>query len=783
MRSIVKQAKRMQMVSLVALFALSMLGLGNDAVAIPDYPPEKEYGDNFSGDPQNVGPLPELFAEQVNQHDLSLGEVIDFETQSNIPPESYNDGDDGLQLQINGTWQDPEGSTLAPGETYSGSVTWNFDGEVDFSYGYYVWADTNGDGQLDSELLNQWCDAIKPDPQCPSLGNSGLDQTWSLTIDSNAPEGSHGYIRSMVTESPSLPILDDDILDPINPGFLFGVTSVVATSDGGSIVVGDEWESFDNENMWIVKTDLFGNILWERLLGAGNNYYEQGFDIIETVDTNGNPDGYLAVGAFISPSRRIFIVKLDLSGQIQWQRNVNLYPGATEEAGTAVIQTSDSERDFVILARSVTESPYSISYRLMRIDRNNPDNIIFDVRNNELNHSIYPVGMDLIESKDGNGNIDGYVVTGSGGFDSNKKFVVAKYDTEGDLVAMFLSPPLSDVQGSIKKLVQKGNGGNYWLSSSVNGHIGVKEFGFSDVAFIADLEYPNYAASSDGSQIKRDEEGDYYLTASTNNANGDGVLIKVNDQGVELGSPHYFGGDQDDDVKDLSISENGQVHIIGLSESFGTIHKERWRHVYSEMRLVGGEVEDYEFTIQSNQAPIAVDDSASTTEGVAVDIDVLANDSDPEGQELIISGVNPPAEGTVWVIEDSEGYQTLRFTPTIDVTNPIIVTFTYTLADFNGQTDTGLVSVTVNPVVVPPTLSFSAKPAYILPGQTSTLSWQASGATSCTASGAKDWTGAKPTKGSKKVSPTITTGYSLTCTGPGGSVTKSAKVTVGAPLD
>ncbi len=185
-----------------------------------------------------------------------------------------------------------------------------------------------------------------------------------------------------------------------------------------------------------------------------------------------------------------------------------------------------------------------------------------------------------------------------------------------------------------------------------------------------------------------------------------------------------------------------------------------------------------------NQPPIAMDDSASTNEGVSVDIDVLANDSDPEGQQLIIAGVNPPMQGTVWLIEDPNGYQRLRFTPTIDVLpgSPVVVTFTYTLADFNGQTDTGLVSVTVNPVVVPPTLSFSAKPVYISPGQFSMLSWQASGATSCTASGGTtDWTGTKLTKGSKKVTPGVTTVYSLTCTGAGGSVTKSAKVTVGAP--
>ena len=89
--------------------------------------------------------------------------------------------------------------------------------------------------------------------------------------------------------------------------------------------------------------------------------------------------------------------------------------------------------------------------------------------------------------------------------------------------------------------------------------------------------------------------------------------------------------------------------------------------------------------------------------------------------------------------------------------------------------------VTVN-VAVPstsgPTLTFTASPTTINQGQSSTLSWSTTNATSCTAS--NGWTGTKATSGTLAVSPTATTTYALSCTG-NGSVSKSATVNVVVP--
>jgi hypothetical protein len=73
---------------------------------------------------------------------------------------------------------------------------------------------------------------------------------------------------------------------------------------------------------------------------------------------------------------------------------------------------------------------------------------------------------------------------------------------------------------------------------------------------------------------------------------------------------------------------------------------------------------------------------------------------------------------------------------------------------------------------------FTAAPANIQPGQTATLTWAVTGATSVSISPGVGNVNAQ--SGSTQVSPSQTTTYTLTATGPGGSVNSTTVVTVGA---
>lgn len=77
-----------------------------------------------------------------------------------------------------------------------------------------------------------------------------------------------------------------------------------------------------------------------------------------------------------------------------------------------------------------------------------------------------------------------------------------------------------------------------------------------------------------------------------------------------------------------------------------------------------------------------------------------------------------------------------------------------------------------------PQISLSAVPENIVAGDSSTLTWSSTNATSCTASGG--WSGSKALSGSESVSPTVTTQYTLSCTGTGGTNQVTVTVTVAA---
>ena len=101
-----------------------------------------------------------------------------------------------------------------------------------------------------------------------------------------------------------------------------------------------------------------------------------------------------------------------------------------------------------------------------------------------------------------------------------------------------------------------------------------------------------------------------------------------------------------------------------------------------------------------NQPPVAVDDPAATDEDVAFDIDVLANDTDPDpGDQLQVNGVTQPANGAVSINPDGDG----EVHPNTDFNGAD--SFDYTTADNSGATDTGTVTVTVNPVNDAPVLA------------------------------------------------------------------------------
>ncbi|NQZ07199.1 MAG: tandem-95 repeat protein, partial [Algicola sp.] len=94
-----------------------------------------------------------------------------------------------------------------------------------------------------------------------------------------------------------------------------------------------------------------------------------------------------------------------------------------------------------------------------------------------------------------------------------------------------------------------------------------------------------------------------------------------------------------------------------------------------------------------NELPVANDDTASTVQDVTVDINVLANDSDPDGDVLSVFDVNAIL-GSVSILANNN----LRFIPLSGFVGTD--TISYNIDDGRGGLASAIVTVTINAVVI-----------------------------------------------------------------------------------
>jgi PKD repeat protein len=112
-----------------------------------------------------------------------------------------------------------------------------------------------------------------------------------------------------------------------------------------------------------------------------------------------------------------------------------------------------------------------------------------------------------------------------------------------------------------------------------------------------------------------------------------------------------------------------------------------------------------EVTAPPNSAPVAVEDSATTSRNISIDIDLTANDSDVDGNLKIPAFIGDVAAGQITI---TTGGTTARGGTVTTITNGVtytprrnfrgIDTFSYTVTDLDGSVSNEVI-VTVNVVL------------------------------------------------------------------------------------
>lgn len=190
--------------------------------------------------------------------------------------------------------------------------------------------------------------------------------------------------------------------------------SVQQTQDGGYIICGYT-ESFGAGlyDVWLLKTNSFGNEEWNRTYGGSK--YDKGYSVQQTSD-----EGYIITGStrsYGSKDENIWLIKTDALGIEQW--NKSYYWGLK---GLSVLQTSNGE---YIVTGNCYDKGYGEGIFLAKIDTNG----------NEIWIKKF-IGHDMVMSESVIEDLDyGYVIVGWWFWESNEDYSdvwVIKTDSLGN---------------------------------------------------------------------------------------------------------------------------------------------------------------------------------------------------------------------------------------------------------------------------------------------------------------------------------------------------------------
>jgi hypothetical protein len=187
----------------------------------------------------------------------------------------------------------------------NGNETWRniFSGIIFDSYGFCV--QETGDGGFIIAGATMRYSNDTEDAWLIKINSSGKEQ-WNITFD-GPKEG--------------------DSIDE----FYY----VLQTNDSGYIATGLTSSTFSNSaDVWVVKTDTNGNVLWDQTFGGVHN--EACFSIENTID-----EGFIMAGTSNSYSAGdydMLLIKLNASGLMEWIHTIG---GNLNETGFSVHQNDD----------------------------------------------------------------------------------------------------------------------------------------------------------------------------------------------------------------------------------------------------------------------------------------------------------------------------------------------------------------------------------------------------------------------------------------------------------
>ncbi len=334
--------------------------------------------------------------------------------------------------------------------------------------------------------------------------------------------------------------------------------SIITTEDDGYILI-CESDSYQEDKLSVIKTDKFGDTIWNKNYGGDKRCYLRGH-VEQTFD-----NGYILTGqANTNSIWDIYIIKIDNSGNIIWEKT---YGGDNYDCGTSVIQTKDSL--YLITGRSYSfgDKTKSNSF-LAKLDKSG-DTLWLQAYYNDNNGSE---GIKILEGLNNEYYLLSTINT-KNTFENEQEINLMKVDLlghyiwdttfSGDYKGLTAEDMIFGNDSNIVILGQLGYGGNVTrpglkiINTKLNGEM-INSFESYQINSNSFGILPNQLLLSDNG---------YYIVGSTNDLEDeDGFIYLFNKEGNII-KYKYFGGTDADGFMGFCQTSDGGFALVGRTYS------------------------------------------------------------------------------------------------------------------------------------------------------------------------------------------------------------------------
>ena len=296
---------------------------------------------------------------------------------------------------------------------------------------------------------------------------------------------------------------------------------VQQTKDEGYIIVGGK-KSFwiiGSYDLWIIKTDAKGNVLWDRTFGGSGE--DLGFSVQQT-----NDDGYIIAGyTSFTNGKKAWIIKIDSQGNKQ----LDMATGRADSEAASIGLTKDG--GYIITGYTPSSGSGKEDVWLIKTNSKLHWDWLktFGGPNRDL-------GLSVQETEDG-----GYIIAGlTESFGAGKGDVwLIKTDPKGD-----------------REWDRTFGGSNFDSGASVQQ---TRDGGYIVTGY---------------NTTTIDNVGSYFRLFNSDNI-GRVWLIKTDSEGIELWN-ETFGGTRNDWGNSVQETRDGGYIITGVTESYGAGKEDVW---------------------------------------------------------------------------------------------------------------------------------------------------------------------------------------------------------------